>query len=149
MTAVCINRNQGIEPDYHLIKLEERTFWCDAVKARTTKVWGVYAFDRNSATHLCEATPSYCLVWIATDYEEIDGLDEDARNELNELVLGADSNPVDYMHCNTVDRLITADPEILRRVEVDAEDFPNDRDERFNAAIDQIAEGWGTGALMY
>ena len=50
-----------IKPDWWLVKLNERQYWCDEIQAKTEAIFGVYAFDRNEQTHLCEITPSYCL----------------------------------------------------------------------------------------
>jgi hypothetical protein len=136
--------NPAIPPDYCLLKLDEREHWHEKIQAQTRTIFGVYAFDRSCHTHLCEATPSYELRFVANDYEEIDGLDEEARERLNETILCADSEPVTYMHARDVDALIARCPERCRPVEVDVAIFGTEE-----AVFDAIMDDWNTGTIFF
>lgn len=138
-------------PSYCLIKIDERAFWSADVRSKTVANHGVYAFDRASRTHLCELTPSYCLVFIANDYDEVDGLSDDDREALYETVCSAFSEePVTYMHVRTVESIIDRRPDLLRAVDIDFDFDERDTEgEEWNATFDQIAEAWSSGAIMY
>jgi len=142
-----------VKPNYCLIKIDERDMWNPEIAEQTKAMYGVYAFDRNSHTHCCELTPSYCLVFISNDYEEIDGLSEDQREALNEKILGSmyDCEQVTYMHVSSVERMIEKHPELLREVTnlLDLDEDDEDEDRTWNAVYDHIAERWGSGSLMY
>jgi hypothetical protein len=68
-------------------------------------MFGVYALDRRQHFHLCEMCASYELSFIEMQYEETDEVaaDEDKRDELNQIILGVDTEPVTYMHVKDVE----------------------------------------------
>lgn len=124
---------EGIKPNYCLIKLDERQFWNEEISGQTKAMYGVYAFDRNERTFCCEITPSYCLVFVANDYEEIDDLSEEERDSLNEKVLSASNEPVTYMHVRTVEKIIADHPERFRSLDVEIEtDESDDENQAWN-----------------
>jgi hypothetical protein len=136
-------------PDWRLIKLDERAFWSAGVQAQTTEIFGVYAFDAASCTHLCELTPSYCLYFIDTDYSEAEHVaeNEDARNDLNETIRDAraDNEPVMYMHVRSIEQIASAHPVRMRKIEeLDLNEHAT-TDEQVN----YIAEQWATGAERF
>ena len=144
-TATMRPPDPTILPDYYMLKLDERQHWHAEIQSQTRAIYGVYAFDRSSHTHLCEYTPSYELRWIATDYEEIEEIaeDEDRREALNEKILSAsyDSEPVTYMHVSDVEALIKRLPERVRKVEIE----PDEDTDPF----EEIMEGWNTGGFQW
>ena len=77
------------------MKIPERQHWSEDVQALTTRIFGVYALNRRLHFHLCEFCASYELWFIEDQYEETDEVaaDEDKRDELNEIILGADTEP--------------------------------------------------------
>ena len=133
-----------IEPDWGIIKLNEYPYWCEEVQASAEKAYGVFAFDRNSRTYCCEATPSYCLFRIGTDLHPVEGLSEEQREELNDYEIESDSTSeeVCYMHTWDVDEMIKKDPTVFHPVSME------DLDENVDP-VDDIREGWYTGALTY
>lgn len=49
-------------PDLHVVKIEERDHWLDSVvMARTTRIFGVYVFDRRQHFHICSFSASHEL----------------------------------------------------------------------------------------
>ena len=139
------------KPDWWLVKLDERKHWREDIQAKTTAIYGVYAFDRSEQTHCCEITPSYCLWFIAQDEVAREDLSEDERSELNEAVLsgGAQTEPVSYYHVRDIERLMKEKPELFKQVgSIDPEEFYMIGDE-CTQSVDYIAENWGTGALMF
>lgn len=138
--------NRDVPPDWHIIKIDERQHWRDDLRAKTKAIYSVFAFDASSHTHLCEATPSYALWWIAYDAEPVDGLSDEDQVALFEAVEGsAQDQAVDYMHVSRVDLLRKERPDCVRKVTVDACD--EDDDDR--KAVDEIMEGWNTGTWRF
>ena len=67
-----------------------------------------YAYDPESATHLCELTPSHYLVHLYTDTECTAETDDDRREELQALYCYQGSEDI-YMHVSDVRKLRTVD----------------------------------------
>jgi hypothetical protein len=112
----CIRRHGHFEavergrvellPEICIVKIDQREFWCDEVQARTHRIFGVYAFDRRRHVHCCSLTPSYELHFLGTQYEAVEGLDDEDR--LNQDVLEGDagSEEVQYYDCHWIDGLL-------------------------------------------
>jgi hypothetical protein len=136
-----------IEPDWCLIKMDERHHWRDDIQEKTKAIWAVYAFDRNSRTFCCELTPSYELHFIACDEEPIDDISDDDRDELSEDIMRGTHDYFDqavtYMHVSVVERFIKEKPDRLRQVTLDDDEITGGEE------ADWIGEHWNTGALMY
>lgn len=92
-------------PDTCIVKIPERQHWSEEVQAMTTRIFGVYALDRRRHFHLCELCASYELWFIETQYEETEEVatDEEKRDELNQIILGADTESVIYMHVSDIE----------------------------------------------
>lgn len=133
-------------PDWHIVKIDERRHWRDDLRAKTTAIYSVYAIDKSSRTFLCEATPSYALWWLGYDAEPIEGLTDEEYEDLV-TTIECDAHPeqmVDYMHARDVEALCEAHPERVRKVTVEETDTDNDQ-----KAVDEIMEGWNTGAWRF
>ncbi|RLC12702.1 MAG: hypothetical protein DRI24_17015 [Deltaproteobacteria bacterium] len=132
-----------VDPDYWLIKVPERSYWTgDEILNNTEAINGVYAFNRNLHVHICSFNPTYEMHFMGTDYEEVDGLSDDARESLNCLITDNDSSePVTYMSTSTVEKLLKANPDSGYKVT----EYLDDEED----AIEQIHEGWATGSFMY
>jgi len=133
-----------INPDWGIIKLSEYPYWGKEVQAQTVGAYGVFAFDRTSRTYCCEATPSYCLFRIGTELHPVEGLSEEQNEWLNDCEIESDSTSeaVCYMHTWDVDEMIEKDPTFFHPVSM--KDLDEDVD-----PVDDIREGWCTGALTY
>ena len=92
-------------PDVCIVKIPERQHWSEDVQALTTRIFGVYALDRRRHFHLCEFCASYELWFIEDQYEETDEVaaDEHKRDDLNQIILGADTEPISYMHVSDIE----------------------------------------------
>lgn len=132
----------NVQPDYWLVKVDERLFWNgDEILGKTTAIHGVYAFDRNLHVHICSFTPTYEMHFLGTDYEEVEGLSEEERDNLNCLIIeNDDSEPVTYMNARDVEKILKGNPERGSRVT----DLDPDED-----TFEEIHEGWATGSLLY
>lgn len=143
-------RDKSVTPDFHIIKIDERNFWSESVQQRTKEVYGVYAFDRNSYTYCCEATPSYELLFLGTDFVGEENLSEEQKEELDTWVLTADSEPVTYMHVRSVEQLCEKYPQRTQKANINLEtDESHTEVEAWNAVFDQLCEGWSTGSLQF
>jgi transglutaminase-like putative cysteine protease len=139
--------NRAIPPDWHIIKLDERENWRDDMRAKTTAIYSVYALDKSSRTFLCEATPSYALWWIAYEAEPIEGLSDEEREALyDQIECGTHPDQmVDYMHVSRIETICKAHPERVRKIPMDEDVNPDDDQE----TVDEIVEGWNSGALSF
>lgn len=139
-------------PEYHIIKLSERAYWNPNIQAQTKEIFGVYAFDRSTATHCCELTPSYCLMYLGADFVPNDDLSDEEREALDTNITegSCSSDPVIYMHVRDVENLMTIHPDRVQKANLDF-DLDEDLDEqgKWNAEFDQLLEGWSTGSLMF
>lgn len=146
-----------IEPDWCLIKFDERRHWRDDIQSATKAIWSVYTFDRSSYTYCCELTPSYALFFVANEVDFADELedDEEAREAVMTLVGYGESERVAYMHVSDVEQHIEAKPELFRAMTfsqgelAEITEDAEDENDATNKVVDNIAEGWGTGALMF
>jgi hypothetical protein len=134
---------EKLAPNYCVIRMDETSFWSEEVSSRVESIWGVYAFDRNAHSYLCESTPSYCLRFLGVDYEPLDDLSEDESEYVNVTVLENQYNcdPVSYMHVSTITRMVEADPKCL--VEVD--DLLEEDTDEFTS----IVEAWHEGCISF
>jgi len=134
---------EKLAPNYCVIRMDESSFWSEDVSSRVESIWGVYAFDRNAHSYLCESTPSYCLRFLGVDYEPLDDLSEDESEYVNVTVLENQYNcdPVMYMRASSVDKLIQSDPKCL--VEVD--DLLEEDTDEFTSLV----EAWHLGDISF
>jgi len=147
------NVRRRVPPDWQIVKMDERGFWNEhnaeakEILSKTTALYGVWAFDRNSHIHICSLTPSYELWWLDAVYAEIEGLTDEQREMLDEqhTVAKFNDESVTYMNVSDVDRILKAHPERVKSVPaayVDGEE----KDEK---VVNEIVEGWATGSLMF
>jgi hypothetical protein len=96
-------------PELCVVKIDERDYWCDpVVLARTTRIVGVYVFDRRQHVHICSFTPCYELHFLGSQWEEIDGLIDEEHDELSDQIIRGDgqSEPVTYWDKHEVDSML-------------------------------------------
>lgn len=94
------------------LKLDETIYWREDIQQKAGKIFSVYIYDDGSVTHCCELTPSYELNFVHSQPSNADDETYD-----NILYGDADSEPVTYMHCSTVDRLKSFPLEMFDSVE--------------------------------
>lgn len=97
-------------PQLHVVKIYERHYWTDEkVLARTSKIFGVYIFDKTQHFHLCSMTPSYELHFLGSQYEfdKDNDLTDAEQEELFDLIREGDIHceSVSYMNVSDVDRI--------------------------------------------
>ena len=66
------------------------------VLERTTRIFGVYVFDRRQHFHLCSFSASYELYFLGSQWDEAEGLSDEDHDELWERITEGDrqSEPV-------------------------------------------------------
>lgn len=97
-----------VTPKWFAIKLDESEH-CEPefLKRCGGKCYQIYLVDMSTHTHLCEFTPSYCLIpveLVAEKYPEDDDAREELYEELREVFYET-CNEVSYMHCHHIDGL--------------------------------------------
>ncbi len=136
-----VAEERKVPPDYWLVKVPCRGFWREDIQEMTTAIWTVYVFDRNLHVHICSLTPSYELHFAGYDYIEVDGLLDEVSNDLNEMIVTAESELIDYSDVSTIDRIIEANPQLAKQV-----DWNLDPD---SDPFQEIAEAWCTGSATF
>lgn len=93
---------------FFLIKLDETEYWEHPTLVNSGRIFGLYVADLSQRTHCCEWTPSYELNFVKSQCEFFD---EKNYEEIDDCMMEADANsePVIYMHCTTVDSLPSID----------------------------------------
>lgn len=86
----------------------------DEDKSLIEEIRTVYAYDPESATHLCELTPSYDLRYlhtyiVFTDELETKKRSDEVRDELDQRYCHEDGEDT-YMHCSDVRSFTTRNP---------------------------------------
>lgn len=129
-----------VKPDWQYIKRDETEHWGDKAKALGQKFVATYAFDKNSVTYCCSLTPAYWLVYLGTDAEPNGELSEEQNEELQDMILEADSEESSgYYDCSYIDS--KESHPVPCNIDVDREDF--DSDEAFTRAVeDNIRESY-------
>lgn len=91
------------ETRYYTIRPEDKPY--------IQKICGVYAYNPESSTHLCELTPSYDLRYLHTYIVWEGDPSEDKRAELDERYCyeGGDDT---YMHCADVRQFAKNHPDL-------------------------------------
>lgn len=134
---------EKLAPNYCVIRMDESSYWSEEVSGRVESIWGVYAFDRNAYSYLCELTPSHCLRFLGVDYKQLDDLTEEESEYLNVTVLENQYNcdPVTYMHVRSIEKLVQSDPKCL----VEVNDLLEEDVDEFTSLI----EAWSEGCISF
>lgn len=79
------------KPDFRLLLVDETEHWCEDIRNRAGRLFGVYIFDFNRHVHLCDISPSYECFFITTvfsndikdniEYENLFDTIEEANRE--------------------------------------------------------------------
>lgn len=90
---------------------EETENWAPDIVERAGRVFGVYLYNPDAATHCCELTPSYELEFVGSVAENLPD-DDSAREKLQDDIMEGDTScePISYIHCHSIDAM----PEIKR-----------------------------------
>lgn len=135
-----------VKPDWWLIKLDTRRHWREDIQALTTHIYAVYAFDRNSYTYCCSLTPAYDFNFIDHDHVEIEGLTEEQREQLFNLIqeAGDVSENSGYYNVGPIEQIMKESPhlcqEVTKYLDWEEDDEPPE---------DQLREMWCSGALRW
>lgn len=101
-------------PDLHVVKIDERDYWIDpVVLAHTTRLFGVYVFDRRLHVHVCSFTPCHELHFVGSQWDCPDDLSEEDRENLWGRIYRGDgqSDQITYWAKSDIDRFLEVDCE--------------------------------------
>jgi hypothetical protein len=95
-------------PDLYVIKIDERDYWCPVVLDRTSRLYGVYVFDRRKHVHCCSFEATYELHFLGSQYEYSRDLSDDEQEELSDAIREGDiqSESVTYWGVHDIDRML-------------------------------------------
>lgn len=88
--------------DWRLVTFEETSYW-NLPGFPGARVFTCYAFDASVHTHLCEVTPSYCLLPVET-FADLPDADEETRERLQGVIDENADREQTYMHVSRVER---------------------------------------------
>jgi hypothetical protein len=97
-------------PDLHVVKIEERDHWLDSVvMARTTRIFGVYVFDRRQHFHICSFSASHELHFFGSQWEPVEGLSDEGHDDLWNRIMEGDcqSELISYWDKADTERMLT------------------------------------------
>lgn len=99
-----------------LVLLDETEYWCDEVRTAFARVFGLYAYDALSVTHMCEVTPSFMLHPLGPVGHgmkpELDD-DDEGREHIYELLRQGEDFEVRPVHCHDLERLSAARQHVI------------------------------------
>ena len=96
-------------PDMWIVKIDEREHWRDPViLAQTSRLFGVYVFDRRQVTHCCELSGSYCLTFLGTQWQPLSDLTDQQCEDLADAIREGDCqcDSTNYFSVAAVERMI-------------------------------------------
>lgn len=157
-TALMTPLKEKVPAKWEVVKLNEHRFWNEHNEegkfflANTETYFGLYAFNSNSHSFLCEVTPSYELHRVGSDYgfnEAGNELSDDERERLHTIVDESerDEEPVTYMHVSSIENMRASNPAGFKTVEVDPDTL--EADDPDLAAVDEIRERICTGSFHF
>jgi len=96
-------------PDLWIVKLDEREHWIDPmILEHTSRLYGVYVFDRRRHFHLCSLEASYELHFLGSQWETSRELTDSENEELWESIVAGDSQAenVSYFNVRGINRIL-------------------------------------------
>lgn len=101
-----------VTPAVHIVLIDETENWCDEVRAKARRLFGVYLFDKRRHVHACEMTPSYELHFLRTIWtnEFPDTHEGEQGTDALEMEIwhgNMDTPAVCYVHTHVIDGLPT------------------------------------------
>jgi len=106
-----LEENERVEllPDLWIVKLDEREHWIDPmILERTSRLYGVYVFDRRQHFHLCSFEATYELHFLGSQWETSRELTDTENEELWEAIQEGDrqTEDVSYFGVPEIDRIL-------------------------------------------
>ncbi|HBF33400.1 TPA: hypothetical protein DDW35_02430 [Candidatus Sumerlaeota bacterium] len=88
-----------------ILKIEQTDNWCEAIRNKVKRIFGVYLFDSKRRVHCCEFTPSYECVFVESQAEFFDASDDAEIENIEEEIRRGDSQTdmVSYLHCHKLE----------------------------------------------
>ena len=96
-------------PDVWLVKIDEREHWLDpTILERTSRIYGVYVFDRRKHVHCCSFEATYECTFLGSQWEYTRELTDDETEDLDERIREGDRDceTVSYWGKHDVDRML-------------------------------------------
>jgi len=106
-----LKENERVEllPDLWIVKLDEREHWIDPmILERTSRLYGVYVFDRRQHFHLCSFEATYELHFLGSQWETSRELTDTENEELREAIREGDiqAEDVSYFGAPEIDQIL-------------------------------------------
>ena len=97
---------QVVRPDFWAVALNVTSHYEIEEKDRPfiKSINDVFMYDQNTRTHLCEATPSYYLVYLYTFVLFVEGAPDEVVGEIEQRYC-YEPTENSYLHCSDVEAL--------------------------------------------
>lgn len=120
-------------PRFKLVKIDETDQWDeDLVKACGGKIFGIYLYNENEVTHLCELPTSYYLHFLYNNPMNI--VDPDTENDIDEILMEGENIYHSTSFIDNMDNKNTyEDVSVLKKEEYET-------DEAYNSLIEDVIE---------
>jgi hypothetical protein len=96
-------------PDMCIVKLDERDYWVDdMILANTSRIYGVYCFDRRRHVHCCSFEATYELTFLGTQWEPSRELTDEENEATEEAIRRGDDDDqsVRYFGVGEITRIL-------------------------------------------
>jgi hypothetical protein len=145
----------AIRPDFRVIGIDETRHYNIPEEDRPyiDKILGVYLYDKNEVTRLCEFTPSYFLrhLYDTIVLTEEGHSDSWLGDRLEQAYCYCESDDI-YMHCSDVDLLETQVKKTPWRYHVVGDPFPDldveDEEQGYRQMMDSTAEYYDCNRMV-
>jgi hypothetical protein len=97
--------------DAHLVAIDQTEYWnIPDHMEHIEKILGVYLYDANEHTYLCEMQPSYWLYPVDNVVVFRDSADDEVQDDVDQVVRSNGDDGI-YMHVIDIEMLIEREPE--------------------------------------
>ena len=96
-------KNKVKRTDFKLVAIDETTHWREDIATACGKIVGVYMYNKNEHTFLCELAPSYSLIHLYSFAER------EISDAIEEELMNGDSlsNDATYVHVSLIEQMQT------------------------------------------
>ncbi len=95
--------------DFQIVEVDETRDWSDEIRKQVGKIYTVYLYDKSATTNCAELTPSYELITLYYTTEFAPHKYSEKVEETIQETFSKTEDPIVYMHCSDVAKLIHAD----------------------------------------
>lgn len=148
MVRILDPDGKQVIPAVHIILIEETNSWCEEIREKAGRLFGVYLFDKRRHIHACELTPSYELHFLKTisNYSGKFSNAEEEEIERDNLEMeimdgNRETQDIQYYHVSDIDHrpTISLSKWSEKEYKISQEDYDNP-DDLHSAIMDAMRD---------